>query len=1029
MKATLKALVTQRTLTVLACFIAVVGIASFMAYREGVQQKVNPSSAASCTVSATLVNSCRPWLGAWAKDYPQVPAGVKNQISYHEQRIGKQVDLVKDYKTEGNTLSADDKYFIDRANTYAVVTWKPANTFAAGAGSNAQVNSDIDKMADSIKSVAPHKVFLSVWHEPENDVSSGAGSCSANIYKSNTAGNTPANYRAMWQNVRNRFNAKGVNNVVWTLIPMGFNGFDCMDRDLWPGNNLVDWIMWDPYGQSDKSTWTGQIGQHYNWMLQNSDATHDFTSKPWGLAEVSTHLSSKAASAAWWQQAKTALDNNTFPRLKAYIVFDSDNGKPDNRIMYWCDPTAAGQPANADGKGNCGNLQIDNNEQAAYKAFANDPIFSSGTTSPGGGGGGDTQKPTVSLTSPAGGATVSGNVTASANASDNVAVTKVAFTVDGRVVYTDTAAPYSMALDTTLYSNGTHAVAAVAYDAAGNTTTAQVNVTMKNTTPPPPPAQDTTAPVASIAAPANNATVSGVVAFTADATDNVAVAKVMFTVDGNPIATDMTKPYSISLDTTKFSNGNHVIRAKAYDAAGNAKTPQKSITIRNVASFPPAPVITSFSASPATIVAGDRTTLNWQTSGGTVNCSVSPDGYQHTILNSWTTMPLAAAGTYNYLLTCYNSAGATTTARTTVRVNPAQIPPSKPVVTANKSWVEKGGNVLIYWQSENATSCTIGNTVFSGNTGSKLFTNLQATTTFTVTCFNNAGFAANSVKVPVVVVDPPATNPVIASFTASQSTASIGARVLLRWTTTNVAANGCSLQPSPLSSAPANGDWLTPRLLRSVSYTLTCKDAKGHTVSKSLGITVNGGHLPLSPPAIAPEPTAITTVTVRSLGGQPVVNAQAKAMVTQGQLVTLDPSNVTDAKKAAHIVRVEYYDGSKLVQTVDASPYALNSTNMKLASYNLTERTYYDDGSDSELTESVALVAPTTAGNEPSPVVLTVIFTAAGVLMLSGVFVMRRSLLHHLAPASHGWAPGTGPHLSKQEDKDDDFPFGGPTVG
>ena len=61
------------------------------------------------------------------------------------------------------------------------------------------------------------------------------------------------------------------------------------------------------------------------------------------------------------------------------------------------------------------------------------------------GGTPDTTVPTVAITAPANGATVSGSVTVSANASDNVAVAGVQFKVDGANVGSeDTAAPYSV---------------------------------------------------------------------------------------------------------------------------------------------------------------------------------------------------------------------------------------------------------------------------------------------------------------------------------------------------------------------------------------------------------------------------------------------------------------------------------------------------------------------------------------------------------------------------------------------------------
>src|SRR5262249_14018672 len=85
---------------------------------------VSYSQAAACTVSATLVNSCRPWLGASVGDYPQVASDVKSQVLYHEQRIGRQIDIVHTYHPVGNNkLSSDDIYFANRANTILFANW------------------------------------------------------------------------------------------------------------------------------------------------------------------------------------------------------------------------------------------------------------------------------------------------------------------------------------------------------------------------------------------------------------------------------------------------------------------------------------------------------------------------------------------------------------------------------------------------------------------------------------------------------------------------------------------------------------------------------------------------------------------------------------------------------------------------------------------------------------------------------------------------------------------------------------------
>lgn len=94
---------------------------------------------------------------------------------------------------------------------------------------------------------------------------------------------------------------------------------------------------------------------------------------------------------------------------------------------------------------------------------------------------GDTQAPTVSITAPASGATVSGTTPVTASSSDNVGVSKVEFYIDGALKATDTSAPYSYDWATTSYSNGTHTVYAKAYDAANNVgTSSTISVTVSN---------------------------------------------------------------------------------------------------------------------------------------------------------------------------------------------------------------------------------------------------------------------------------------------------------------------------------------------------------------------------------------------------------------------------------------------------------------------------------------------------------------------------------------------------------------------
>lgn len=99
----------------------------------------------------------------------------------------------------------------------------------------------------------------------------------------------------------------------------------------------------------------------------------------------------------------------------------------------------------------------------------------------------DTTPPSVSITSPVAGATVSGTVSLTASATDNVGVVGVQFGLDGaNLGAEDTTAPYSLSWVTSTVADGTHTLNAVARDAAGNRASSSlVTVTVAN--PPPPP--------------------------------------------------------------------------------------------------------------------------------------------------------------------------------------------------------------------------------------------------------------------------------------------------------------------------------------------------------------------------------------------------------------------------------------------------------------------------------------------------------------------------------------------------------------
>src|SRR5207245_3276339 len=95
----------------------------------------------------------------------------------------------------------------------------------------------------------------------------------------------------------------------------------------------------------------------------------------------------------------------------------------------------------------------------------------------------------------------------------------------------------------------------------------------------------------SITAPPNGSTVASTIPVTANASGNGGVVGVQFLLDNAPLGSeDTAAPYSVSWDTTKSTNGNHTLTARARDAAGNTNTSSPvTVTVSNAPPPPPPP--------------------------------------------------------------------------------------------------------------------------------------------------------------------------------------------------------------------------------------------------------------------------------------------------------------------------------------------------------------------------------------------------------------------------------------------------------
>lgn len=97
----------------------------------------------------------------------------------------------------------------------------------------------------------------------------------------------------------------------------------------------------------------------------------------------------------------------------------------------------------------------------------------------------DTTNPEVDILYPLEGASISGTLTLTATASDNVAISQVQFKVDNQNVGApDTTSPFQTSWNTSIATNGAHTITAIATDTSLNTTTSNpVTVNVQNLDP------------------------------------------------------------------------------------------------------------------------------------------------------------------------------------------------------------------------------------------------------------------------------------------------------------------------------------------------------------------------------------------------------------------------------------------------------------------------------------------------------------------------------------------------------------------
>ncbi len=284
----------------------------------------------SCTVSPKLVPSCGLWWGVSPGMWHNRKAGTRA----FERQLGARVDIYKSYhfnhelfptRTEralarqpGHHRLLDLDYVPDGALSWAQV--------AAG-----RDDAQLVREARYLKRTFKHKLFISIHHEPEEEVVEAPGS-----------GHRAADFAAMFRHVVDVFRAQGVHNVVWVWNVMGDQGADSEPwfPRLYPGNAYVDWIAADIYGcvsqkvchSFARSSMNQRFSPHAPWPGFYRWSVRHHPHKPIMLSEWAAFANvPETDRVTYLRTVRHQL--SLFPRLKALVYWDSNkSGRGDPHL-------------------------------------------------------------------------------------------------------------------------------------------------------------------------------------------------------------------------------------------------------------------------------------------------------------------------------------------------------------------------------------------------------------------------------------------------------------------------------------------------------------------------------------------------------------------------------------------------------------------------------------------------------------------------------------------------------------------------
>lgn len=279
------------------------------------------ADADTCLVGPKLVPTCGVLWGTYT---PGGPAGVTDV----ESTIGRPFDVVKryhDFSNSGAHGVFPNAYEQGLGGTgtrtlfFAWVSQIRSTGYRipwSAIDSGYYDESVIEPAAERVQAWG-RRVFIDFDHEADGRRRSGQG--------------TPEEFRAAYRHIKDVFDRVGATNAVWVWVTSGWKGNWETMQGMYPGDEYVDWLGWDPYNyyacrEMDWMSPGETVGRWYDWLQQ-----HGMGDKPFMIAEYGTlgDAGKADAKAQWYRNLPGALEK--YPAIKAVVQFNT-NKRCDFRV-------------------------------------------------------------------------------------------------------------------------------------------------------------------------------------------------------------------------------------------------------------------------------------------------------------------------------------------------------------------------------------------------------------------------------------------------------------------------------------------------------------------------------------------------------------------------------------------------------------------------------------------------------------------------------------------------------------------------